>query len=528
MDLCHLIEQLSAPAAYPYSIESVAVVQTHISVVFLAGSFVYKIKKPVQLSFLDFSTLEKRRHFCHEEVRLNRRLAPDVYLDVVPVVRTPEGLRFEAEGDAIDWAVKMRRLPYEATLQDRLNRGAMCSEPLVHLAGKLAAFHAGATRNERIASFARFEEVARNARENFAEAEPQIGTTVSQPVFDRLRALTDSCLAENRATIERRALQNVPCDTHGDLRLDHVYYFPDRPPPGDLVIIDCIEFSDRFRFADPVADMAFLAMDLAFHGRHDLSSQFCEAYFRAAGDDEARSLLPFYISYRSAVRAKVHGLTLREAELSTQQRARSLTRARAHWLLALVELEVPEHRPALILVAGLPGVGKSTLAQALAERLQCELIRSDVVRKELSGASEGVPAPASFETGIYSPEWTERTYTESLRRAEALLFQGKRVIVDANFRLETQRRQFLTAATASGVPAALLVCEASDESVHARLQARHGDASDADWSIHQHAAQTWQEPGELTRLSLHLISTDSDSASILQRALESLRQHSLA
>ncbi len=526
MDLLQLIEQLSVPSAYPHAVASVDVVQTHISVVFLAGSFVYKVKKPVQLGFLDFSTLERRRHFCDEELRLNRRLAADVYLDVVPVVNTSQGLRFEAEGDAVEWAVKMRRLPQDATLQARLARGEVSSEFLRLLASKLAAFHASAARSEHITTFARFPEVMRNTRENFAEAEFQIGTTVSQPVFDRLSALTEKSVEQNRSLIDAAPARIFPATPTATCDWITFMSFLTRPP-DDLIIVDCIEFNERFRFADPVSDMAFLVMDLAFHGRRDLAHQFADAYFRAAGDEAGRNLLPFYASYRSAVRAKVHGLTLREPELSETQRDRSRTRARAHWLLALVELEVSQRRPALILIAGLPGAGKSTLARKLAECANLELVRSDTVRKELAESGDRVDNPA-FESGIYSPEWTARTYAECLRRADALLFQGKRVIVDANFRLEPQREQFLESATRQGVPSAFLLCEASEASIRARLQSRAADASDADWSIYQQAAEQWQEPGELTRKHLCRISTDGGLDSAAQQALDSLRRLGLA
>ena len=173
----------------------------------------------------------------------------------------------------------------------------------------------------------------------------------------------------------------MPRDTHGDLHLDHVYLFPDRAPPADLVIIDCIEFNERFRFADPVADMAFLVMDLAFHGRRDLARAFADAYFRASGDEEGRALLPFYTAYRAAVRGKVEGMELAEREVPEAERAAALVRARAHWLLALGELEEPGRRPCLVLVGGLPGTGKSTLARGLAEQAGFTVIRSDLVRR---------------------------------------------------------------------------------------------------------------------------------------------------
>jgi aminoglycoside phosphotransferase family enzyme len=349
MELASLIEGLSDAACYPHPVQAVQVRQTHISVVFLAGPYVYKVKKPVDLGFLDFTTLEKRRHFCQEEVRLNRRLAPAVYLGVVPVMRSATGLQIGepgcvstgSSGEPVEWAVKMERLPDEATLRQRLERGELEPALLMALADRIAGFHAQAERGPRIASFGRFDVVARNARENFEQAEPQIGVTLSRTVFDRLRALTEETLARLRPLIEARAERGVPCDTHGDLHLDHVYHFPDRQPPANLVILDCIEFNERFRYADPVADVAFLAMDLEFHGRRDLAAVFAEAYFRAARDEEGGALLPFYRAYRAAVRGKVEGFELAEKEIPQAERTAALARARSHWLLALRELEEP-------------------------------------------------------------------------------------------------------------------------------------------------------------------------------------------
>jgi aminoglycoside phosphotransferase family enzyme/predicted kinase len=522
MELARLIELLSGASAYPHPAEKVEVRHTHISVVFLAGDYAYKVKKPVDLGFLDFSTLEKRCHFCEEEVRLNRRLAPTVYLGVVPVTRTATGLQMEGRGEVVEWAVKMERLPETATLEQRLQHGEVGPELMASLADKLAAFHAQADGGPHVSAFGRFDVVAGNARENFAQSFPQVGITLSRAVHDRLRILTEEALARLRPIIEARAGRGVPRDTHGDLHLDHVYLFPERAPPADLVIIDCIEFNERFRYADPVADMAFLAMDLVYHGRKDLAELFTDSYFRAAGDGEGRALLPFYKAYRAVVRGKVEGIELGEKEVPETERASALTRARAHWLLALGELEAPGHRPCLILVGGLPGTGKSTLARGLAERAEACLIRSDIVRKELAGLSELASASFPFGEAIYAPAWNERTYAECRHRAEDLLFEGKRVIVDATFGEEKQRRALLEAASRLGVPAIFLLCQAGSEVVRKRLEGRRGDASDANWSIYQRAAERWEEIGSGTRRALREIPTGGTEDEAISRGLDAL------
>ncbi|HMF19513.1 MAG TPA: AAA family ATPase [Gemmataceae bacterium] len=523
LDLVQLIQALSAPAAYPYPVQEIDLRQTHISVVFLAGNFAYKIKKPVELGFLDFSTLQKRRHFCNEEVRLNRRLAPSVYQGVVPVAWQGSKVVLEGQGEVIEWAVKMERLPESATLQNRLARREAYPEVVEALGRKVAWFHAHAESGKHISRFGRFESIARNARENFDQSASQVGITVSSAVFEKLRARTEAALAGLKPFMERRADRDVPRDTHGDLRLDHVYLFPDRKPPGDLVIIDCIEFNERFRFADPVADMAFLAMDLSFRGRSDLGRVFAESYFRASGDEEGRALMPFYTAYRAAVRAKVEGFELAEKEIPEAERAAARARARAHWLLALGELEMPNRKPCLVLVGGLPGTGKSTLAQALVDKADFCLIRSDVVRKELAGLADSYRESAPFGEGLYSPEWNDRTYAECLHRAEALLFEGKRVLVDASFREEQRRRAFLEAAAGLGTPGVFLLCKVEPDRVRTRIAERRNDASDADWSIYQTAAKTWQKPGELTAKNLWEICSDGSREQAVSQALAVLR-----
>lgn len=508
MDLASLIESLTNPTAYPHPVDKVEVRQTHISVVFLAGPFVYKIKKPVDLGFLDFSSLDKRRHFCDEEVRLNRRLAPAVYLGVVSIIREATGLRVEGQGEVVEWAVKMERLPDEATLEQRLLRGEVGLDRMDSLARMLAQFHARAECGPDNLAFRQFDVVARNVRENLEQPTEHMDVTVSRAVFDRLRTLTEDALVRLRTLIESRASRGMTRDTHGDLHLDHVYLFPERQPPADLAIIDCIEFNTRFRFTDPVADMAFLVMDLRFHDRQDLAQAFADAYFRASGDREGADLLDFYTAYRALVRAKVDGIELTEKEIPTEAKSAALVRARAHWLLALGILEKPDRRPCLLLIGGLPGSGKSTLARALSERAHFSLIRSDVVRKELAGISAQDSGRATFGEELYSAAWTERTYAECLSRAERLLFEGERVLVDASFGEEKRRRVFRKAAGKLGVPVLFLLCEASPDVARPRLENRRNDASDADVAIYHQAAERWEEVGPETRQVLHEISTD--------------------
>lgn len=526
IETARLIDSLSQPSAFSPMPSTVEILQTHISIVALVGDLAYKVRKAVNLGFLDFTSLEKRRFDCLEEVRLNRRLADDVYLDVVPIVRTANGVRVEGEGVPIEWAVKMRRLPEEASLLTKLRQGRLDEALLVSAANRIAAFHAAASRQGQAADGG-FDTVATNMRENFEQVSADIGTTVSVSVLAALRTQTEAHLTRLRPLIKARTGRGMPCDGHGDLRLEHIYSFPKSAPPSDLVIIDCIEFNERFRFADPICDMAFLVMELLFRGAKDLARSFADAYFRSSGDEEGRKLLAIYVAYRSVVRAKVRGFEVREHQLNGTRRAESLSKARAHFLLALGVLEPPTLRPVLVLMGGLPGTAKSTVARGLAERAGFEVIRSDVVRKELPGRAANESAAGEWHAGIYSRDWTVRTYAACQRRAEVFLLEGKRVIVDASFADEEWRTHFLRAACSLCVPVVWFVCRATSETIRRRLARRSGDASDAGWSTYERARQNWTAASAESARILVDIDTEGGDQSPVDQALSTLAERAL-
>jgi aminoglycoside phosphotransferase family enzyme/predicted kinase len=541
-ELDRIVDSLADPSAYPHPAEDVEVHHTHISVVFLAGDFAYKVKKPVDLGFLDFTTLERRRRFCRREVRLNRRLAPGVYLGVSPLVEDDGRIRAAeafppgeepapgeeaAGGRTAEYAVKMERLPDEATLRRRLRRGDLRPADVERVGRRIARFHGEADAGPEISRYGRFEVVAGNARENFEQTTGHVGRTVSERVHGRLRELNEEALDRLRPLIEDRARRDVPRDTHGDLHLDHVYLFRDREPPEDLIVLDCIEFTERFRYGDPISDAGFLVMDLAFEGRRDLADRLAETYLRASGDEEGRRLLPFYTAYRAAVRAKVEGMAVDDPDLPTEEREPALHRARAHWLLALGELEPPGRRPCLVLLGGLPATGKTTLAEGLAREAGFRVISSDRTRKELAGLPPEADASADWEEGIYTPEMSDRTYSACREAVERALFRGERVLVDASFRSEERRRRFLETARRWGVPVLWVVCRAEDATVRDRLDRRREGGSDAGREEYLRAAESWDEPGEEMRRVMRTVSTDGSEASARDDALGHLREAGL-
>jgi predicted kinase len=290
-----------------------------------------------------------------------------------------------------------------------------------------------------------------------------------------------------------------------------------------VVIVDAIEFNEAFRAGDPVADMAFLVMELVASDRRDLAAVFRDSYVSASKDREVHYLLPFYVAYRAAVRGKVNGMKAAEAEIAKPERDLARARAQAHWLVALRSLEDPGRRPCLVLVGGLPGTGKTTLAGELAARAGFQMIRSDQVRKELASGAGQASRPSDFENGIYSPEWTDRTYRVCLDRAEAALLEGRRVLVDATFREESRRRSFLELAQNKGVPGILLICDAVPSVVRSRLESRRHDLSDADWAVHIRAAREWEPLTPRTGRKTLLVETTGEPDRAVADALEILR-----
>lgn len=494
--LSRLLNDLCRPDAYSHPVGDVRLEQTHISAVFLAGDYAYKLKKPVDLGFVDYSTLEKRRRFCLREVELNRRLAPDVYLDVVPVIDEGERLSIGDKvdnADVVEWAVCMKRLDEADTLRRRLRHDRVPSGLFEKLGRRIARFHDDAKGGSEIDAFAAFEVVKKNAIDNFIQTREHVGETIHPEVARRLEETTDKQLRKLEPLITQRADSGVARDTHGDLRLEHVYVDDD----GALCIVDCIEFNDAFRYADPISDIAFLAMDLGFRGYDDEARRLLDAYFDESGDDEGREVVDFYVAYRSCVRAKVHGFKAEDEEVADEDRRRSRRKARGHWLYALTRLEAPGRAPSLTLVGGLPASGKSTLGREMVADGEADLLlESDVVRKELAGLEPEEPAGADWGEGIYTAEWTERTYAALAQRAKKALYRGQRVAIAATFVDDERRRAMIQVARQMGVPVRFVECAISDREAYRRLDARSGDASDADVEIYEKMKQRWEEPSE--------------------------------
>jgi aminoglycoside phosphotransferase family enzyme len=332
-----VVEALVEPRAYPHKPPKIELVQTQMSFVFLAGEYVYKVKKPVNLGYLDYTTLEKRQYFCRQEVELNRRLCPDAYLSVVPVVEEEGGFHVEGQGRAIEYAVKMRQLPRDRMMDVLLPRGQVTPEMVAGVAEKLVNFHQKAETNQRIAAFGGLDVIRHNCDENFAQTDKYIGLTILRAKYERIRGYTDDFMRSNALLFEKRVREGRIRDCHGDLHAAHVCFTEDTrlpSPGGQICIYDCIEFNDRFRYCDVASEIAFLAMDLDRYQQAGLSRCLVDAYVGLSHDEDLGKLLNFYKCYRAYVRGKVESFKLDDPYIPEEEKAKVLTAARSYFQLA--------------------------------------------------------------------------------------------------------------------------------------------------------------------------------------------------
>jgi len=530
---------MMTPGFYPEAAASVELIQTHISYIFLAGDYVYKVKKPVDFGFLDFASLARRRFYCLEEMRLNRRLAPHAYLAVLPILETEptnagrapagagppvrggapvvEGLRLGdahslgatfpavagtavAEGRVVEYVLKMARLPEERMLKNLLPRGQVGPEVMEAIARKVAAFHAEADTGGEVDEIGGPASVRHNSRENFEQTERYVGVTI--PAWQRrfLSLYDEQFFEANRSLLERRVKEHRIRDCHGDLHLEHICLTGTGPTVAadDITIFDCIEFNKRFRYGDVGLEVAFLAMDLEFNGYEELARRFVLAYVDASGDGELPRLLNFFACYRAYVRGKVVSFRLDDPAISAADRAAAAGTATRYFALAF-RYAARLERPTLLLVGGLMGTGKSVLSRRIAQSLGAEVLQMDVIRKELAGVPPDEHHFEEFGAGLYSAETTARTYAEAVRRAVAMLQAGRSVIIDASWSRRADRLHTIDAARRTGVETVFIEARAAEQVVRRRLEQRleqEGEPSDGRWEIYAAQRAAFEPPQE--------------------------------
>jgi len=484
-----LIDTLQNPALYEHPVQHFQVIETHISWVLLTGSYAYKIKKPVDLGFLDFSTLAKRRHFCEEELRLNQRLAPELYLAVIAITGTISQPELGGGGPIIEYAVKMREFAQTDQLDRVLSRGELRSEHIEHLAAAVAGFHARAAVAAADSPFGDAAAVWQPAGENFAQIRPHLDTEQDRDRLDRLQAWSVHTHARLADAWPLRKQAGFIRECHGDMHLGNMALIDDR-----ILIFDCLEFNERLRWIDVISEVAFVTMDLHDRGRPGLAHRFLNDYLQHSGDYEGLGVLRFYQVYRALVRAKVACLRLAQRGLSTTQR----DEIRGHYrqYLRLAEHYTRSAPTPLIITHGLSGSGKTTVSDALLESSGAIRIRSDVERKRLFGLSSTAHSGSAVAADLYSPQASNQTYQHLAALARNIITAGFAAIVDAAFLKRSQREQFRRIADDLQVPFVIFHCDAPIDLLRQRIQEReaHGrDPSEATLQVLEHQLVT-QDP----------------------------------
>lgn len=521
-----LIEAMCRPEFYPEPPATVELRQTHISYVLLAGACVYKIKKPVHFPFLDCSSLAERYRLCNEELRLNRRLAPSVYLGVFPVVSRQGGFALGAEAtefdpEASEYVVKMRRLPEERMLDRMIARKQVGANEIRALAAGLAAFHREAP-DTKSWTYGSAAALWRMIIGDLAQNERFVGYTLAEREFAALQEHCRAFLMSHWELFNERARDRRVREVHGDLRCESVCL---EDPPA---IFDCIEFSERLRYCDGASEIAFLAMDLERLEAAELADELVAAYAEAADDPAAPTLIPFYKCWRACVRGKVESLRSLEAEIPEPERRRAREMAQRYFRLALQYTRASS--PALIVVCGPAGTGKSTVARLLQRHTGFEILNSDRIRKRLAGLASATRVREEYKAGIYSPDFTRRTYQKLAEEAEARLREGAGVIVDATFKDPAERRRFHEIAVGRGMPALFVECEANEREILRRLRERElrgGNVSDATVEVYLRQRTEFTPIAELPPRS-HLVIDTTEGGEAIARSVEQALERLLA
>lgn len=468
-----IFEAMKQPGFYPHPVSAIESRETHISKVFLTGRFAYKIKKPFNLEFLDFTTLEKRRHFCRREVILNRRLSDDLYLSVAKIRWDGVKYSLEGPGPVVEYAVKMRQLSENQSMATLLAAGSFAPADTEGLARHLAGFYQKAKTGGHINAVGSWQTVWRNCEENFRQLKGFPIGFFNPEIVSIVRGATRAFLKRKRRLFERRVTDGKIRDCHGDLKTDHIYY-------TDVIqIIDCIEFNQRFRYADIAADIAFLVMDLDSRGREDVSQALLEAIVRHTADTDLYALIDFYKCYRAVVRAKTTAFRLNEIPAGDTER-KTLLHELQHFMDLAYRYARRFTRPTLWIIRGLPGSGKSTVATGLAAALDIAVFNSDLVRKGLFGLTGQTPKVVAYGTDIYSREATALTYGQLLLKAQQEIKHGRSVILDATFSTRHQRREATRLAEDTDANLRFVECVAPEKILRRRLAERKPGASVSD------------------------------------------------
>ena len=505
---------LLTPAAFSHPVTRLELRETNISWVILTGPYAYKIKKSIQLEFIDTSTLALRRHLCEEELRLNQRLASDLYVDVVAITRDADGMRVDGHGQIIEYAVKMKQFEASEELSALLERGAVRPQEIADLGVLLADFHATVPQAPCTREFPHTQRLHDAVLGNLATLLAHLDADTSLPELETLIDWTRDFLHDSLPQLRMREESGFIRECHGDLHARNVVRWR-----GRLIPFDCLEFDPALRWIDVMNDVAFLVMDLDAHSRKDLAFSFLNPYLELTGDYHGVRLLPFYAVYRALVRAMVDSLGA-EQDLRHREEFRKRLRTRVKTAAGFIS----RGAATLFIMHGPSGSGKSSLSERLAPQLGAVRIRSDLERKRLAGVHTSADNNAGFEQGIYTPEFSHRTYARLLECAENCLKGGVNAIVDATFLNAADRQLFHDSAADQSIRYIIVSCEADRAVLMKRIEMRrqsHSDPSDADAAVLDRQLQR-MEPLSADE-QLHMVSVDTSQVQAYEKALAAIR-----
>jgi len=468
-----ILEFLTNPKSYPHPTSAkIRHLETHISHIFLCGEYAYKLKKGLDLGFLDFTSLEKRKFYCEEELRLNSIFAPEIYLDVVPIYKHEGQLSFQKDGEVVEYLLKMREFNQEDIFSSIVERDDFSTDLFTELAQKLARVHQKAASNAAISAYASPENIRKIADQNFAQTHQYIGRCLSKVSFERIRKFTLSFIEENDLLFKSRQESGRIRECHGDLHLNNICIYK-----GEIQFFDRIEFNKEFRNIDVIYDLAFLIMDLHHKNQRALATRVMNEYLEQTGDYKGAALLSFYASLRAYIRGKVTSFRLNNVDISPEEKDNIIEEATSYFDLA--ESYAAKKKPGLYITCGLSGSGKSTVARRIAAKEEFMIIRSDAMRKHLTA----VPLYEKGPESIYKSEVSVATYNKLIELADFLTDYGVSVLLDAKFDKKELRSRALELAERKNLNFKILYCHASPDELKNRLRERAGDVSDADASL---------------------------------------------
>jgi len=508
------IDALLCPPAYPETTSSVKLLQTHISYLFLTDAHVYKFKKPVNFGFLDFTSLEQRRFYCNEELRLNRRLSPDIYLGIAELRQDKQGrLAINGNGEIIDYAVKMIRLPEQRMMARLLDRNEVTPAELSEIARLVAGFHNTAARGPGIDLFGSVEMIRTNWEENLQQVKPYLERTIAARTHDLIGTWAIKRLQDDETLFRERVANGFIRECDGDLHSENICL------DDKVHIFDCIEFNEKFRYTDTAADVAFMVMDLENHGRRDLADLFAAEYIAVSGDRGITEVLPLYLANRAFIRGKVESFRLDDKGIAAEEKSAASTRAKRFFRLSR-GYALREKLPlSLIMTCAPTGSGKSSMAAELAFQLGIEHFSTDIERKRLAGI-----APGERGGDIYTPEWHRRTYQQLENLTREQLSKGASVIVDGTFIRRSDRHAFAALASAAGCDLVILRLHCPPTTVRQRMASRAKEAysiSDGNWEVYLHQSAALEEPGSAEGQVIEIDATLSPEL-MVEQVLEKL------